>query len=280
MILGERGKDFSEAFLKKHHELVLVSIAHHIQTFLLYPSIHEYSDPREKVILTLSVNFYNKQRPNLLKFIEDKKEDPSILTAIAHLLGIPDETYLRETYSHAMSLGFIEESLKEKAKDFKRIANMVWALLRQAETNNTYHGQPASFNKAIERILGDSPLKQQNDALESYLGGEKAYESSYKLYKSVVHFIAALGWLKIDPLSLGQKNPRKIEEFLKVAHWFRKNLLKITNPHQKRKELFLEDELIDLPAWIDSEDILIPIQPFEDEIQKMKAELQRAMASR
>jgi hypothetical protein len=42
----------------------------------------------------------------------------------------------------------------------------------------------------------------------------------------------------------------------------------------------MEDELIALPAWIDSNDIAIAIQPFEDEVQKMADELQRAMASR
>jgi hypothetical protein len=93
-------------------------------------------------------------------------------------------------------------------------------------------------------------------------------------YKSVCHFIAAFELLEADPLSL--EDPNQVKAFLKTAQWIREKLLSIRTPNIKDKILFSQESLIPLPSWVNSQDVNIPLEPFQDIIKELEEQLRIA----
>ena len=93
MTIWETPPEFTEAFLREHHDYVLVDVFHRIKAHLLYPLACRCKNPcrcgdlRARVILSLNVGFYNQ--------IEDRQKDPHVLPALRHFLQIPEDRLLR-----------------------------------------------------------------------------------------------------------------------------------------------------------------------------------------
>ena len=111
-----------------------------------------------------------------------------------------------------------------------------------------------------------------------YFGGEKAYASRFNEYKSVCHFIAAFTHME-QKVSQGRpsfftlKAPQQIEQFLSLSHWFRKKLLGLETPNVKEKLFFSDQTLIPLPDWIMSDKVNISIEPYQDIIERIEAQV-------
>ncbi len=280
MALSQGYKDFSPEFFEKHHHLILYDEWHRIQSFLLFPPNCSCKDVclcgqfREKIVLSLNVNLYNKLQP--------KKEDLSLFYAMKLLLKIPGKDFFMEHYAESYPLWLLHEEFKRRETPFKIVDRLIWTLLRLAKTHkSTLLGMPkTSINKAVEIILGGTPLKtkERKQYKDDFLCGEKAYGKYFNKYKSVCHFIAAFQFIQ------GEKRKENeplctdhIEKFLSVAHWFRKNLLDLVTTNVKNESLFSDAILMPLPVWVHSDAIDIPINPFEDQLHKFNAEIERSI---
>jgi len=62
-------------------------------------------------------------------------------------------------------------------------------------------------------------------------------------------------------------------KFLNLSHWFREKLLTLETPNVKERFMFSEKSLLSLPERISSDDIRIPIDPFEEKLQKINDQL-------
>src|SRR5471030_3339318 len=99
MIYRQSNENFSPTYLEKHHDIVLQDVFHHILAFLLYPHSGECDDMRQRVILSLSLDYYNKA----------KDEDHDRIEAIKGLLQIPDDHIIRKRFSEAYPLWLIQK---------------------------------------------------------------------------------------------------------------------------------------------------------------------------
>jgi len=73
-------------------------------------------------------------------------------------------------------------------------------------------------------------------------------------------------------------SPDQIERFLKIAQWFRTRFLMLETPNVKEKNLFSEETILSLPSWVNSDEIDIPIQPFEEKLQEFYKALKESPA--
>lgn len=276
MIRWNQHKDFPPEVMARHHDFVLYDIYHHIKAFLLYPPncscedaclCHEF---RAKIVLTLNLSCYRKQR--------EENETLETLYAKKLLLKIPEERFLAEGYEEGYPVWLIQREYHDRKREqhFKSVEELVWTMLRVAGSYALFFKQQrVSLTEAIERLTGKTPLKakgrQQDDRC-----GEKAYATRFNAYKSVSHFIVAFGVMRKESEnqeSLTLTTPDQIERFLKISHWFRKKLLPLETPNTKEKFLFPEKSLIPLPVWVNSDGLDILIEPFEDIVQEIQAQL-------
>jgi len=88
-------------------------------------------------------------------------------------------------------------------------------------------------------------------------------------YKSVCHFIGAFKFMEENNPSFSLTCPEKIQSFLSLSHWVRKKLLSFRTPNIKQKSSFSQEALLSLPVWINSDDLQISIDPFEDKLQEL-----------
>lgn len=271
-------KSFSAEFLAQYHDLVLCDIFHHIKACLLFPpncpckKSCQCPQLREKIILTLNTNQYTEA---------ERFETPDRLAAMKDLCHMPEDHAFRALHAQAYPLWIIEKEWqnKEENNHFKMIDQLVWALLQLGKTSKACFLPPdVSLKEAIETILGDTPVGAKVIKLKkaAHFGGEKKYDALFKHYQSVCHFIAALEFCKREtPLweSLFMSSPYPplefVEKFLKVAHWFRKNLLLLERPNFKNKVFLREKDLCPLPVWVQSDAINLPIKPFQEKVKKI-----------
>ena len=276
MILWDRHKDFSSSFLAEHHNYVLQDVFHHIKAFLLYPlncscgSLCQCEASRAKIVLSLNADLYNQA--------EERQENRDSLYAMRALLKIPDDNFFRKHYGKAYPLWLIQEEFQKKeAYHFRVVERLVWALLRLARTYEvSIIGQPrASIKEAVDLILRKTPLKTKarKREKEHYLCGEKAYGMQLNAHKSVCHFIVAFKFLEgNDPyfsLANSEATLQQIQSFLSLSHWIRKKLLSFETPNIKEKSLFSEEGLLPLPAWVNSDDVHIPLEPFAVKLEEI-----------
>ena len=113
------------------------------------------------------------------------------------------------------------------------------------------------------------------------LRGEKAYRALFKRYKSVCHFIAALELCKEedpkwDSSWQGLYPPReKVQRFINIAHWFRKNLLLLDGRNVPGKIFLKGEDLCPLPEWIQFEEVDFPIETIYKKVEKLWSNVQR-----
>lgn len=277
-IIWDRYKQFSPEFLTKYYDFVLCDIFHHIKALLLFPPNCSCKrncrclQLREKVALTLNVRQYTDAQ---------KVEPFHRLKAMKSICYIPEDHVFRELHADAFPLWAIQKEWKarEKKGHFEAIDRLVWTFLRLGQTSKACFAVPgASLNAAISIIVGDTPLKTKahNAKGAKPLHGEKSYDKLYKHYKPLLHFIAALEYCKKEipkwdflfvntiysPLAFAEK-------FLTVAHWFRKNLLLLEKPNVPNKVFLKEEDLYPLPVWVQSEEINLTIEPFQEKVKKI-----------
>src|SRR3990167_1436127 len=99
MIYRESFENFSEEYLEKYLDVVLQDLFHHMQAFLLYPYAEKSEDMRQRIILSLSLDYYNKAND----------EDPDRIEAIKVLFQIPDDHSIRKRFSEAYPLWLIQK---------------------------------------------------------------------------------------------------------------------------------------------------------------------------
>jgi hypothetical protein len=271
MVLWDKYKDFPPEFLAKYQGYVLYDTFHHIKALLLYPLNCSCkggcacNDLREKIVLALNVDLYF--------WMQENQETPNPCYAIRHLLKIPSDSFLSKHYAQSYPVWLIQAELQKKEADnhFKIVERLVWALLRLAQTYELSIARKprASIKEAVELILGKTPLKTRAKALvknEAYLCGEKAYSAHLNTYKSVCHFMAAYQLIKDKESRFSPTQPAQIQEFLRLSHWIREKLLSLETPNVKGKALFSKENILSLPPWVTSDDVNIPIHPFEDKL--------------
>lgn len=280
MITWNPHEEFSVEFLAKYHDLVLYDIFHHIKAHLLFPPNCSCSGAcrcpewRRKIVLSLNTDFYNKACR--------AKKDADILFAMKRLWGI-ENYFSREQYVKAYPIWLIERELKEReeGKQFQMVDRLIWGILRLAVTHKAtiFRKFQASMREVIALIIRKNPLETKESKQENYLGGEKAYFDSFNKYKPLCHLIAAQAFVKRNHSVSSLTTPGQIETFLKTAHWLKKELLRIERPNTKQNIMFAEETFLALPSWVNSDDIKIPIEPFQDKLQEIddfvQKELQR-----
>jgi hypothetical protein len=273
MTLWNQHTGFSIEFLAEHHDYVLYDVFHHIKALLLYPlncscdGLCQCEALRAKVVLSLNVDLYNQA--------QERQENPDLLSAMRFFFKIPDDGFFRKHYGEAYPIWLIQREFQEKeASNYFRIVDrLVWTLLRLAKTYelSLFEEPRASIKEAVGVILGKTPLKTKARKQEKvpYLCGEKAYGAQLKTYKSVCHFIAAFKFMEENDPSFSLDCPEKIRSFLSLSHWVRKKLLSFHTPNIKQKSSFSEEVLLSLPTWINSDDLQISLDPFEDKLQEL-----------
>src|ERR1700722_7131269 len=193
MILWNQHKDFSSAFLEKHHAYVLCDIFHQIKAFLLFPPncscapFCSCEELRENAALSLNTALFNQ--------VLENEDDPDTLYPIRLLLRIPEDSFFREHYEEAYPLWLIMEELQKREAEnhFKIVDQLMWTLLRLAQTYEEMYRVPrVSLNEGVEKILGKLPLKAKAAELQKddRLCGAKGYSLYFNKYKSVCHFIS------------------------------------------------------------------------------------------
>lgn len=271
-LIWDRYKRFSPEFLTQYFDFVLCDIFHQIKALLLFPPNCACKrncrclQLREKIALTLNVRQYTDAQ---------RIEPYHRLRAMKSICYIPEDHVFRELHADAYPLWAITKEWKarEKKGHFEAIDRLVWTFLRLGQTSKACFSVPgASLNAAVPLILGGLPIKKKGP---KPVHGEKSYDKLYKHYKPMLHFIAALEYCKKEhpkwdylfvntiysPLEFADK-------FLKLAHWFRKHLLLLEKPNVADKVFLKEEDLYPLPAWVQSNDIDIPIEPFQEKIKE------------
>lgn len=195
MNLWDKYQEFPPDFLSRYRDFVLYDVFHHIKAILLYPLNCGCSKDcaceatRAKIVLSLSVNLYNKART--------RGENPDLLYAMKYFFKIPDDGFFREHYGECYPLWLIDEKFSEKSalNHFQIVGRLVWTLLRLARTYELsfYREHRASLTEAVSIILGKAPLKgkKAKQGKTAYLCGEKGYTAHFNTYKPVCHLIAA-----------------------------------------------------------------------------------------
>lgn len=277
MSIGDSYKDFSADFLTRHHDYVLINILNRIKSFLLHPlncnckGDCACEEIREKILLSLNIDLYNKAHK--------KQEIPENIYAMKLLFKIPEDSYFKINYANSYPVWLIQEQFQAKntRKNFKIVERLIRGLLRLGKTYElSILKEPrASINEAVALILGGMPLKTTTKKLEKeeYLCGEKAYSAQLNTYKSVCHFIAAFMFMERNTPSFSFEHPAQIHKFLSLSHWFRKKLLILQTPNVKEKSLFSEETLLSLPAWINSDDVHMTIDPLGDKLLKINDQI-------
>jgi hypothetical protein len=269
MITRYSYKYFSPELFRDHQDILLHDVYHHIQAYLLYPlnCSCKASCPcdgiRANITLTLNVAYYNEA--------VKKRESPETLQAMRLLLEIPEERFLQEYYGQAYPLWLIHQKVKEQDIPlYESVRHLIWTLLCLDYTYacSLYRAPAVSIKGAIDIILGKMPLKAkgvlQKDP-KRQLCGEKAYSQRLKLYKSVCHFIAATDYIDIrQPLSATQ-----IKRFLSISEWIKEKLLSIRTPNVKEVRMFLKEDFLDLPAWIEVDKVDLRLEPFQDKLNEL-----------
>ena len=276
MILWKKYTRFSSEFLTEQHDLFLYNVFHHIKAFLLFPPKCNCGNScrcnvfRDNVVLTLNTELYNKALKG--------NKDPGLLSDMKHIWQIPDDFVFRENQANAYPLWLVEHELQKREKEnhFEIVNRLVWTLLRLGKTYEAspFNAPEASLKKSIEHILGKNPLKRKTSTKESYLGGEKAYLARFNEYQAVLPFIAALTYVKKGASITSLNKPSQIETFLKTAHWLRKELLRLETPNIKQSTMFLETTFLPLPSWVNSEDIQIPLEPFQEILDDIESRIE------
>ncbi len=279
MTLWNEHRALSEDFLTQHHDLVLYDVFHRVVAFLLYPprcSCESYlcqcDSIRARITLSLNLDFYNK--------LQERNEDSEFLIAARLLLKIPEVSYFQKHYTNAYPSWLIDKDLSREEKNFNHVNQLAWTLLRLFKTHqlSIFRESKTSINESLEVIFGKTPVKtkRKKGSKKEDLGGEHAHKKQFKRYKAVSHFIVALYFMKIenkqeDTLLFFQNQPDRISQFLSLAHWFREKFLLLQTPNTKKKDVFLEEEILPLPSWVNSQGIDIPIEPFEEKLEEINA---------
>lgn len=286
MILWNDHQSLGEEFLTQHHDLVLYEAFHRVMAFLLYPPRCACKDPcrcdsiRAKIILSLNLDFYHK--------LQEKNEGSEQLCAARFLLKIPDESYCRKHYTDGYPTWLIKENFGRKGLPFKLVDHLMWTLLRISKTHelSIFHTAKTSMQEAIEWIFGNTPVKTKAGREKSaVLGGQDAYTEQFKLHKQVAHFIVALEFLEKErggepSILFSWDQPNQIERFFSLSHGFREKFLLLYTPNTKKKNIFLEEEILPLPLWVKSDGVDLLIEPFEEKLQEINAPYEELMKSR
>lgn len=277
MNLWNQHDEFFSDFLAQHHDLLLYDVFHQIKSSLLYPPNCRCKGDcgcdalRAKIVLSLNLDLYNKA--------EERQENPDLLHKMKFLFKIPDDHVLRRNHGQSYPLWLIEQEWQAKETSFRIVARLVETLLRLGLTYEVsiFRERRASLNEAIELILGKTPLKTKarKQEKEPYLCGEKGYGIYFNAYKSICHFITAFTFLEENSPLFKLNTPEQIKEFFSLAQWIRQELLYLQTPNVKGKSLFSEETLLPLPSWVTINDIDLALDPFEDKLQEINAQIRK-----
>lgn len=195
-----------------------------------------------------------------------RKEDKDKLHAMRFLFDIPETSFCRLHYKKSYPSWLIHQELRKRKEDnlFKSAEHLIWTLLRLAKTNevSTFRTPWASLKGATQLILGDTSLKVK----EPYFCGAKAYGQRLRDYKPICHFITAMEMAKKDrPIN----TPEQIKRFLSISEWLKERLITVQTMNIKKERLFLEENFFSLPAWIQLENVDIPLEPFEGKLKEI-----------
>jgi hypothetical protein len=279
-------KIFSSSFLSQHHDIILYNTLHQIIAFLLFPTNgpsnirYRYEELREKVILSLNVELFNRA--------EKEEKDQERLYTIRCILRIPEDIFFPRLSIESYPLWIIKEDFQkiDEGNYFRNIEKFVWALLRSDKTKEAYLSKKSHViteKEKGEMSLGKSLLKtnvikfQRKDRLTH----ERTFEKHFETYKPFCHFIAAYECMRREKqqgwqFSLNQ--PNQIQRFLNISHWFRKNLLSLKTPGVNEKVLFSEEDLVSLPTWVQGDEVDIPIEPGDNEIHEIGSSFLESLA--
>ncbi len=251
---------FSDDYLQKHREVVLIDVMHQIIAYILQPSFSENDSLRQDIVLSLNLHH--------LSYLEGEKRNPENISITKTILNIPNDSYFRDHWNQSYPLWMIEKDLSEKENQnhFKIVDRLIWTLLRLGRTYESVLGERrASLNEATEIIVGSTPASIKPE----HLCGEKAYTSYFKHYKSTCHFIAAFESMrKMDPSLtslLEIKSVKQIEDFLNLSQKFRQELLSLQTPNIKNNTFFPEGALLPLPPYVKLKGKALSIQAFPAE---------------
>jgi len=273
MDLWDKYQEFPPDFLSRYRDFALYDVFHHIKAILLYPLNCGCSKDcacevtRAKIVLSLNVDIYNKARA--------RQENPDRLHAMKYFFRIPDDGFFRKHYGECYPLWLIDEKFCEKSalNHFQIVGRLVWTLLRLARTYElSFYGEHrASLTEAVSIILGNAPLKGKKAKQEKaiYLCGEKGYTAHFNTYKPVCHLIAAFQHMEENNPCFSLADPQKIQELFNFSQGIRHKLLLVETPNVKEKSLFSEESFLSLPSWVYSDDILIPVKPFQNKLDDL-----------
>jgi len=279
-------KIFSSSFLAQHRDIILYDVLHQIIAFLLFPTNgsgnirYRYEELREKVILSLNVELYNRA--------EKEEKDQERLYTIRYILKIPEDKFFPKLSIESYPVWIIKEDFQkiDEGNYFRNIEKFVWALLRSDKTKEAYSSKKSYAITEKEKgamNLGKSLLKtnvikfQRKDRLTH----ERTFEKHFETYKPFCHFIAAYECIKREKQQGWQfflNQPNQIQRFLNISHWFRKNLLSLKTPGINEKVLFSEEDLVSLPLWAQGDEIDIPAEPFDNEIHEIDSSFLESLA--
>lgn len=273
MNLWDQYDEFFSGFSVERYDFPLYAILHRLKALFLYPlncgceKDCECEDLRVKVILSLSLDLYNKA--------EEQQENPDTLHGIKFFFKIPDDHKLRRNYGQCYPLWLIQQEWQAKETSFRIVARLIETLLRLGQTYKAsiLREPRTSVNEALDLILGKMPLKSKvrKGDKELYLCGEKAYGTYFNTYKSICHFVMAyqLVFKEYAPLPPHDK----IKEFLSFSKKIRQELLYLKTPNIKGKCLFSEETLLPLPSWVAIKDIELPLDPFKDKLREINGQV-------
>jgi hypothetical protein len=260
-------KNFSAELFTDNQEMLLYDVFHHIQAYILYPlncGCEGYcfcSQMRENIILSLNMDLYN--------MIAKRKGETETLYVMRLLLEIPEDSFLKENYGNAYPLWLVEEKIDAQEADvYNSIRQLIWTFLclARAYEASSNKGPAASLKRALEIILGNTPLKAKGTLKKKrrgYICGEKAYSKRLNQYKSVCYFIAAMDHISAN-------TPSEVKHFLSIAEWIKEKLLSVRTPNIKGEHLFLREDFFHLPAWIKIDNLNLQLDPFWDKLEEIE----------
>lgn len=263
--------------LAQHEDLCLYGLFHQLLVWFLYPprcsckGVCPCDAFREQVALSFHLELYNRA--------EGKRQRAGRLSTMRFLFQIPDDHTLRRNHGQSYPLWLAGKEWQAKTIDLKAVASLIEALLRLGCTYEIGCGPHplASIREAIGLILGKVPLKSKKgkQGRDAYLCGEKRYSASFNAYKPICHFVLAYQHVFGDNPPPVPGGVDKIRKFFGLAQWVREQLLRLQTPNIKGRSLFAKDALLLLPSWVETENMEIPLAPFDEKLESISEQIKR-----
>lgn len=70
----------------------------------------------------------------------------------------------------------------------------------------------------------------------------------------------------------------QIKRFLSISQWLKEKLLAVQTTNVKNEHLFLQENFFPLPAWLQLDNVDIPLEPFEDKLKEINDTIESEFA--